>query len=104
MLVDLNLIISKFLVSRRVHFVCAFEIDPQLEPKCVFLRGGGNLRVYYSSSGSHPLKITRADLASMAFEVLVIEISLEHIGNSLKASVRVVRESCWKSHFKVIEH
>jgi len=40
----------------------------------------------------------------MTFEILVIETSLKHISNCLKASMRVIWKSSRESNFEKIKH
>lgn len=47
-----------------------------------------------TSSRSHPLKIPWTNHALVALEILMVESPLLHIGDGLKATVRVVGEAC----------
>lgn len=48
----------------------------------------------YTSSGGHPLQITRSDFSFVAFEIFMVEATLKHVSDSLESSVRVIWESC----------
>ena len=57
-----------------------------------------------SSSSGHPLHIAWAQVASVTFEVFVAHFVLQHVSDSLKASVRVIREPTWEAHTEVVKH
>lgn len=100
----LNFVTGKLLIGRRFHFICTFQVDPKLESKWILLIRGRNLGVKYASTSCHPLKISRTYLAFMAFEIFMIEVTLEHISDSLESSVGMIGKSCRKSDFEEIKH
>lgn len=104
LLEDFNLIVRVLLICWRNHLILTLQIDPELETDRVFFERCWNFWVNNAFSCSHPLQISRSYLPLVAFEVFVIEGALECIWDSLKASMRVVRECSWQSNFGIIEH
>ena len=55
-------------------------------------------------SSSHPLNVARTNDSVMALEILVVNFAFQHVSDSLKASMWVVRESSRQLNFEQIKH
>ena len=82
------------LVARRHHLVARREVHPDLEAvDAPALLADGlrrHLGVHDAAPGRHPLHVARRDRAAVPGGVLVLELSLEHVGHRLEAAVRMV--------------
>lgn len=92
------------LIFGLLHFVFAFQVQPQLESNWIFLGWAGHLRMDDSFACSHPLQITWANCSFMPFEILVMHFPWLHVSDRFESSVGMVRESCWQSHFEMVQH
>jgi hypothetical protein len=85
------------LITRITVFVLFVKIKPKLESVSRLGEAHRNLRMYDAFSSGHPLNVSRSNDSFVSFEVLMRNLSRKHIGDCLKATVRVVREPCRKS-------
>lgn len=63
-----------------------------------------HLGVNDTTTGGHPLQVTRTDGSLVSCKVLMLNLSFEHVSHSLETSVGVVRETTSGVRVKLIEH
>jgi len=59
--------------------------------------------MYDTLSSRHPLYISWPNNSFVPFEIFMIYLSLLHISDSLKTTVRMIRESGWQLNIKIIK-
>jgi hypothetical protein len=80
-------------VTGGLHLFLRRQVDPQLEAAhaaAFLLRHFG---MDDAAPGGHPLHRARLQVAAVAQMVLVQHVAVEHVGDRLEATVRVVREA-----------
>ena len=89
-----NFFLREFLVLRLAHLEFFLEVYPQLKTFRHYIEASWHFRMQYSSTSCHPLDITSIYCTRVPFEVFMADRSFQHVGDSLKASMRVIRETC----------
>jgi len=97
-----NILLFKKLIARLTKFILRVKIYPHLEAIAVYIPASWHFSMYDTFSSSHPLDITRTTSATMPIKIFVQNFTFDHVSNSLETSVRVVRESGWKSTLEKI--
>src|SRR5690349_14674364 len=68
------------------------------------LRFDRHFRVDNTTTSSHPLQVTRSNSSLVSCKVLVLELTLEHVGHSFESAVRVIREATVLVDRELVEH
>lgn len=87
-----NFVAEEVLVLRLAKLVLRVQVDPQLEPDTSFRIAGWHLRVHDTFPRRHPLDIAWAQLPFVPSKIFVLDLSIQHVGDCLEASVWVVRK------------
>jgi hypothetical protein len=94
----------KFLIVWLTKLILGLKIDPELESVGCLFEACRHLSVDYAFAGSHPLDISRTDLAFVSFEIFMGNYAVDHIRHSLKASMRMIRKTSRQFDVKKIKH
>ena len=103
-IVNWNICRIQILVLRLAEFVLSLKVDPQMEAERPFIEAARHLCMDDPPASRQPLDVSWPNDASSASEILVVNLTFEHVSHRLKATMRVVWETSWKLNVELIQH
>lgn len=98
-----NIIFRKFLILWLTEFLFCIKVYPKLKAQTWSFKARRHFCMYDTLSSRHPLYISWPNNSFVPFEIFMIYLSLLHISDSLKTTVRMIRESGWQLNIKIIK-
>ena len=86
------------------ELVLGFKVDPKLEPQRILLEASRHLCVHDALASGHPLEVAWPNHTRIPLEVLMVHLPRQHISDSLKTAMWMVREARRKLDIEEVEH